>query len=412
MSRPVTLCVLAAMLLAAGCALAAESRAVAFRGHRALAQGDLARRPGKAAAHEGEELDEAVLETIRARHNLPALAAAVVRDGRVLAVGAVGVRKAGSDVRVTTEDCFHIGSCTKAMTATLVEMLVEQGKLAWSATLAEVFPDLADAMRPEYRKVALHEVLAHRAGLPGAADSWPKGMSFLDVHRLPGLPRDQRREYLRRILAQEPAATPGETFLYSNAGYALLGAAAEKAADTPWETLMRDRVFKPLGMTSAGFGSMGTPGRIDQPWQHRAENGRAVPVEPGPLSDNPASIGPGGTVHCSVGDWAKFVAAHLAGARGRPTPLPVKDWSPLHTPAFGGDYAGGWTATDRPWGGGRVYTHAGSNTMNYAVVWMAPLRNFAVVVATNQGGDAAPKACDEVAAAMVRTYCPNEGSPK
>jgi hypothetical protein len=61
----------------------------------------------------------------------------------------------------------------------------------------------------------------------------------------------------------------------------------------------------------------------------------------------------------------------------------------------------GWLVTERPWGGGRVLTHAGSNTMNYAVAWLAPRRDFAVLAATNLGGNKAASACDEAAAALI-----------
>lgn len=349
---------------------------------------------------------EPLLEPIRAKHNVPALAAAVIHDGRILTCAAVGVRKLGSDVKVTAHDEFHIGSCTKAMTATLVAILVERGKLKWSSTLAEVFPELAKEMHTGYRKVTLLHLLAHRGGVPN--ETWPKGMSFLDVHGLPGPPRTARWEFVRRKLKEAPEAPPGERYIYSNAGYAILGAACEKAADTAYETLMREVLFKPLGMTTAGFGAMGTPGKIDQPWQHRVQDGKAIPMEPGPRTDNPPAIAPAGTVHCAIHDWARFVQVHLKGARDEPTPLPITHWPRLHTPAFGGTYAGGWGMRHRGWGGGRVYTHAGSNNMNYAVVWMAPHHNFAVVVATNQAGDVAPKACDDAAAAIIKKYLPKE----
>src|SRR4051812_17776610 len=78
-------------------------------------------------------LDE-ILKPIRDKTGLPALAAAVVRSNSIVAAGAVGVRKAGSTTSVTVEDKFHLGSCTKAMTATLVGMLVEDGHLAWTNT--------------------------------------------------------------------------------------------------------------------------------------------------------------------------------------------------------------------------------------------------------------------------------------
>ncbi|MBE3069861.1 MAG: beta-lactamase family protein, partial [Planctomycetes bacterium] len=171
-------------ILGAGCARAAEPA------QPRAAQADQAAR----------QTLEALLSDIRARHDLPALAAAVILDGRLLTYGAVGVRKAGQATPVTRDDAFHLGSCTKAMTATLVEMLVEQGKLKWTVTLAEVFPDMASAMQPAYRGVTLRQVLAHRAGLPGADRSWPEGKTFLDLHRLPGPAPRQREAYVRLIL--------------------------------------------------------------------------------------------------------------------------------------------------------------------------------------------------------------------
>jgi CubicO group peptidase (beta-lactamase class C family) len=210
------------------------------------------------------------------------------------------------------------------------------------------------------------------------------------------------------LLTQPPEVKPGTEYLYSNAGYSVAGAAAERITDTDWEELMEQRLFHPLGMKTAGFGAMGEPDKIDQPWPHRAENTGALPIPPGPMSDNPPALGPAGRVHCSIGDWAKFILAHIKGANGEKSLLAPESFGILHTPAFEGDYACGWIATERPWGGGRVLTHAGSNTMNYAVVWMAPERDFAALAATNHGGDAAHAACDEAAGALIRRYLTGE----
>ncbi|MBN2128761.1 MAG: beta-lactamase family protein [Sedimentisphaerales bacterium] len=345
-----------------------------------------------------------VIESVRQAYDVPAVAAAVILDGRVCGVAARGVRKAGSDVKVTSVDQFHLGSCTKAMTATLIAILIEQGKLRWDATLAELLPDLVEDMRPAYRTVTIRHLLAHRAGLPGSGASWPEGMSFRDVHRLPGAPMQQRLAYTRLILRQEPTTVPGEEYLYSNAGFAVAGTIAEQIMKTPYETLMQEMVFEPLGMGSAGFGAMGTPGKIDQPWQHRFSDGKLKPIGPGRFSDNPPAIGPGGTVHCSMGDWAKFVLAHLKGRQGVQTILPPSSITELHTPDFGGDYAKGWAVKSRDWAGGEVLTHTGTNNQNYAVVWMAPKRNFAVMAATNQGGGDVAKACDDVCAALIKEF--------
>jgi CubicO group peptidase (beta-lactamase class C family) len=354
------------------------------------------------ALHGVEEDLGSRLEPFLEKHELPALAAAVVHEGNTVATGVTGVRRMGSENKAERGDAFHLGSCTKAMTATLAAMLIEEGKLDWSTTLADVFPDLE--MHAEYRKVTLEMLVTHRAGLPPSARSFPTGKTILEMHKLPGTAREQRRAYLAMMLEAAPDAKPGARYIYSNVGFVAAGAMAEEVTCKAWEELMVERIFKPLGMKTAGFGAMGTQGKIDQPWQHREVLGKTVPVSPGPISDNPAVIGPAGTVHCSIGDWAKFIAFHLGAKTGDKPLLKPESFERLHTPTFGGTYAGGWVQVERGWGGGKVLNHSGSNSMNYATVWMAPRKDFAVLVATNQGGTAAAKACDEVASSLIKKY--------
>jgi CubicO group peptidase (beta-lactamase class C family) len=156
-------------------------------------------------------------------------------------------------------------------------------------------------------------------------------------------------------------------------------------------------------MTSAGFGAPGKPKEKNQPWGHSAGG---TPVSPGPQADNPPAIGPAGTVHCSITDWAKFVSLHLNGDRGDAKLLKAETFKKLHTPAPGPgpQYAMGWGIEKRDWAGksGRVLRHAGSNTMWLAVVWIAPDENFAVLVMCNQGDNRAHKACDEAVQELIK----------
>jgi lipoate-protein ligase A len=84
--------------------------------------------------------------------------------------------------------------------------------------------------------------------------------------------------------------------------------------------------------------------------------------------------------------------------------LPPALYRDLHTPPPDADYAMGWQAMEREWGGGTVLQHNGSNTMNFAVIWMAPKKGFAVVAACNQGGDAAQKACDDTVGIFLERH--------
>ena len=124
----------------------------------------------------------------------------------------------------------------------------------------------------------------------------------------------------------------------------------------------------------------------------------------GPSVDNPPVMGPAGRVHCTLQAWAKYVADQLGGAQEAPSLLKASSYRTLHTPHFAGDYALGWIVTKRDWAGGLALHHAGSNTMNYANVWIAPKRDFAVLVCVNQGGDAAFKATDAAASALIAHY--------
>jgi CubicO group peptidase (beta-lactamase class C family) len=339
-----------------------------------------------------------ILRPIREKHRLPGMIAAVLVGERVVAIGADGVRKRDMAEQVTIDDQIHIGSCTKAMTATLLAMLVEDGKLRWSSTVGEVFEDLAASMHADWRGVTLEQLLTHRGGAPENLDAdglWGR------LWQHTGTPTEQRRTLVEGVLRRKPESKPGRKYVYSNAGYAIAGAMAEKITGASWEDLLRARIFSPLGMASAGFGAPGIPSRLDQP---RGHTEKGEPVDPGRAADNPPAIGPAGAVHCTICDWAKFIALHLAAARGDAHLLKSESFTKLHTPPARGDYAMGWLVTRQDWAGGRALTHAGSNTMWFAVVWLAPQKNFAVLVACNQGGDAAAKACDEGASALIDTY--------
>jgi len=350
--------------------------------------------PPAFSSKEPEVVDvSGALAKIREKHDLPALAAVAIEGGRIAASGADGVRKRGSDAKVTIDDRFHLGSCTKSMTATMIGTLVEEEKLSWSTTIGDVFGDLGGKMRPAWKPVTLEQLLTHRSGAPG--DVRPNLWARLWERK--GTPSEQRMELVRGTLEDEPEAAPGSKFIYSNTGYAIAGAMAEKVTGQTWENLMRERIFEPLAMKSAGFGAPGKAGELDEPLGHHPDG---TPVEVGPGDDNPPAIGPAGTVHAALWDWAKFVAAHFEDP---PNLLEAETFLKLHTPAGGEgkEYSMGWGAVDRDWGGGRVLTHSGSNTMWYCVVWMAPKKDFAVLVATNQGGEEAAKACDEAASALI-----------
>ena len=330
------------------------------------------------------------LTRIRQQHSVPAIAAAVVtRQGKVT-VGAVGLRKRGTKIPVTLHDHWHLGSETKAMTATLIARLVEQHRLRWDSTIADVFPDASVNFHPDMREATVLQLLCHRSGLPANLT--------LNQYRGADATAERRRAVVQE-LAKPPLTKPGSAYAYSNLGYLIAGAMVEKVTGQSWQKKIVDEVFAPLKMQDVGFGGVGTPGKLDQPWGHTAA-GDPVGGN-GPSVDNPPVMGPAGRVHSTIQDWARFVQDHLRGAAGDVALLNKESYPHLHTPPLGGNYALGWLVLQRRWGGGTVLHHAGSNTMNYANLWVAPRRGFAVLICVNQGGDAAFRATDAVASALI-----------
>lgn len=359
-----------------------------------------------------------LLAAICEKNKAPGLVAILIEGDTIKLHGAAGIRTRGSDAKVTINDQFHLGSCTKAMTATLCAMLVEDGTLRWDMTMGEVFPKevAAEGVDAAWKDVTLLQLLTHHAGVPGelSADGlWGRLWKIKE-------PVAARQALLEGVLTHAPKTTPGTGFEYSNGGYAIAGHMAEVKTGVAWEELMRQRVFGHLGIASAGFGAPGKASEVDQP---RGHTGVGIAIVPGPLADNPCAIAPAGTVHMTVPDWSKFVAMHLAGARGRDftgigckVMLSGEDFTVLHTPfakrdgrtpgkdEAGAEYACGWGVTQRPWAGGRVLTHSGSNTMWFCTVWIAPEKNIAVMAACNQGGEVGPKATDQAVGALIQEW--------
>lgn len=296
-----------------------------------------------------------------------------------LRIGVAGVRETGREIAVTPDDVWHMGSNTKAMTATLIARLVEQDIVSWDDTIAQHLAPHIDDIDPAYAALTFRHLLSHRSGLRanvGMMDMIRYAAEGLDGRPMP----QQRLDYAQRVLTSEPDGEAETDFGYSNAGYVVAGAMLEQATGESWETLMRREVFLPLGMNSAGFGAPGSVDTVDQPRGHRRGMFGGLSAKTGAEADNPPVLGPAGTAHMSLRDLSRFMEAHLAGARGENSPyLSAESWTELHTPPYGGDYALGWAFQ------GPMMLHAGSNTMWLVQMIMQPETETILIIAFNDG---------------------------
>jgi CubicO group peptidase (beta-lactamase class C family) len=357
------------------------------------------------------------LTPIRDKYGLPALAAAVVKDGKIIAAGAVGVRVYGTDLGVTINDRFHLGSDTKAMTATLAGMLVDEGKLRWDSTIGEVLGADVPGINPKLAAVTLEQLLSHSSGIPSDTPETLRLYFNTDAfeYNLHAL----RLRVLNAWKEHAPETPPGSAFHYANLGYVIVGAMIEKASGRPWEELITQRIFEPLGLRTAGLGPQATMGKIDAPVGHQVdEEGRITPMPWGAAADAPPVVGPAGIAHMSVLDFATWAGWNAGEGKRGPALVKPETLMHLHHPVVKtgkrpnpppgtpqeGEYALGWGIVKFDWAPRQLVVHNGSNGMSFATILLDTEADLGIVAVTNFPEQKAEGATNEVIEALYREY--------
>lgn len=351
---------------------------------------------GATSGHAADAALQAFLDktvaSAREGGQLPALAVLVQVDGEVKAISANGTRRAGHKEPVGVDDLWHIGSDTKAITATMVARLVERGVLGFDTSVAACFPSFAGQIDAAYKDATLTQLMSHSARLPALTDDGELGEYMETIWDLDeGDVVAQRLALAQHYLAKPPAFAAG-TFNYSNLGFIIAGACAEQKTGKRWEDLVTEEVFTPLGVKSFGFGAPGVAGIADQPRGHRdVGGGKLEAIEPNQDgADNPPSLGPAGTVHIALKDWVLFAQDHLDGELGHGKLLKPETYRTLHTVILADShYALGWGVLRDEIGAAELLTHSGSNGNWFADVRIMPKRNTIYLVVTNAGNEAA-----------------------
>jgi len=267
-------------------------------------------------AEEAAELDpgniEAYVEEIRGFLNVPGVAVVIVQGGEIVYAEGFGVKEIGSDDPVTADTVFTIGSTTKAMTSMMVASLVDDGLIEWDTPLVEVMPQFRLSDEQATQQITLREALGMTTGLP---DIGP-------VLFLSGRPPEDFVEYLADVPL---AAPPGESYVYHNEMYVVGAYAAAMAAGAEYGEnlfatyvdLMQERVFDPLGMTSATFSAQEAAASPNHATPHfmslnanLAETG--LDVTPTHYMDMD-TLAPAGTARMSATDVGRFLITMLSG---------------------------------------------------------------------------------------------------
>jgi CubicO group peptidase (beta-lactamase class C family) len=243
----------------------------------------------------------------------------------------------------------------------------------------------------------------------------------LRIHFGKGSTAAKREEAVEKILSHHPKCSPGSKYIYTALDYIILGEILERTYGCSWEDLIQQKLWRPLEITSGGFGAPGISKKIDEPWGHSGTICPGSAVRPDGFWSRlsmPLFFGPGGGAHLTIGDWAKFISLHLEGDPANPNHhaalLKPESFARLHQPNEQKDYQAGWYLGTRSWAKGnrpgdcgRVFASLGDNGFWHAEAWAAPEINFAVLVVCNQGGSGnkrAARACNEAIGGLMKEY--------
>ena len=167
----------------------------------------------------------------------------VAENGKIIYKGAYGQANMEWNIPNTPDTRFRLGSITKQFTATAILQLVEQGKIKLDAKLSDYLPDYR---KDTGEKVTIHHLLTHTSGIPSYTSQ--PGF-FQNVSRNPY----KVDEFVKKYASGDLEFEPGSKFLYNNSGYFLLGAIIERVTGKPYEQVLKQNIFDPLGMKNTGY---------------------------------------------------------------------------------------------------------------------------------------------------------------
>ena len=334
-----------------------------------------ARGPGLDDISEFTEGDVAHTDTWLQRivdSSYPSLSAVIVRDGEVVYQSSIGFADLESQTPATSATPYHVASVTKVFTASLAAMLHEQGMVNLDLPAATYLPKHVQISRtPELgATITLRQLASHTSGLPRGVPG--------QVQSVEGRYELEPQRLYDHLAAVELASDPGTFREYSNLGFGLLGHVLERAANEPFDRLMKERILEPLGLESTAI--QGDP--EIQPATGYARRSRGGAEATHSLKERLA--GSGGLI-TSTADLAKFLIAQM-----EPGVFSREVLEQLHaeTRLFSGADSGtalGWRVRSLKEVGPILEKNGGRSNCS-AWIGYSPEHRIAVAIVTNCGG--------------------------
>lgn len=336
------------------------------------------------------DLDAWVART-REQFEVPGIAVAIVKDGKVVLAKGYGTRNLGRPGDVDAHTLFGIASNTKAFTAAAIAILVDEGKLSWDDPVQKYLPQFQLADPYVTREVTIRDLLSHRTGLGlGAGDLlyWPD-TTF-------------NRAYVVTAARHLPMASSMRSrYAYNNLGFVVAGEIVAAVSGKRWEDFVCERILTPLAMNETRITSAGLdPATMNLAVPHSKGWRLTGTLEPISATEDAIWAAAAG-IKSNVTDLAKWVTVQLAGGKfpsgaalfsakqatemwSAQIPIPISNPIPAlkaTKPQFAA-YGLGWSLRD--YQGRKIVTHTGGLTGMVSLTLLVPQENLGIVVLTNQ----------------------------
>jgi D-alanyl-D-alanine carboxypeptidase len=336
---------------------------------------------------------DAYIEKTMTARRVPGASVAVIKDGKVVVAKGYGFADVEKSIKATDQTVYQLASVTKQFTAAAVLLLVEDGKLSLDAKITEILPGLPTA----WNGVTVRHLLTHTSGIK----------SYTDVFGQVKMP-DSRvltaDDILGLVKDQPLVSAPGEKYAYCNTGYYLLGMIVEKASGKPYPTVVSERIFTPLGMTSSGYDDYADTRPI-RARGYQASGSSVAPSE----HTHPSQPFAAGALVSTVADLVKWDAALEARKLLKPASYETM-WTPARlNDGSAAKYGFGW-GIDSVNGHPRV-SHGGGITGFSTFIARYPDDKLTVVVLTNMSGGAAGALTNGIAEIFVPALVPPAQKP-
>lgn len=345
-----------------------------------------AQRAPKEQLNPGLQKIRSYIDTSMKTWGTPGLAVGIVKDGQVIFAEGFGKRDVDKNLPATAKTRFILGSTTKAFTTMAMGILVDDGKLDWDKPVIGYLPQFKLMNEYATLHVTPRDLATHRTGLPRHDMVWGNSPFSL-------------QELVECLQYLEPSRDFRTAFQYNNLMYIAAGYLVGRVSGSSWEEVVRERIFKPLGMADSGCTVPELLSAAEFSYAYAKENEKltALPFPP-PTDKLMYGARASGSVNTTAEDMCKWMLLHLnKGTAGGKQIITAANLLQMHTPQIPGpwrpakksesmypSYGLGWEIDSYR---DHYRVHHGGATMGFfSYVSLFPHENLGIVVLVNLGG--------------------------